>query len=263
MRFKFSYIQFQVKLKTTRLTKCMERTMGKTAAKSNHRYERKFIYEHGTPEDLIETEVLSNSFCFREIFQRRTVNNIYYDDHSMNFYHQNVSGDEHRDKYRLRWYGEVFENIHNPVFEIKKKYGAVGDKLSFALSGYRYNLQEKSLTETQEKLHQDILENHTPELALKLSNLTPSLYNSYERRYFLSDCEKYRITIDYNMVFYNPHFSNYHTTKTQLSDVVLELKYKVSDDKESRKLTQTLSSRLSKNSKYVRGIDLIHHQQSS
>ncbi|MFT5890350.1 MAG: SPX domain protein involved in polyphosphate accumulation [Dokdonia sp.] len=241
----------------------MERNMEKAVVKNKHRYERKFIYEHSTPEDLIETVVLSNSFCFREIFHRRTVNNIYYDDQSMSFYHQNVSGDERRDKYRLRWYGDAFENIDNPILEIKKKYGTVGDKLSFALSGYTYNLQGQSLAKVQEKIHQDILENHTPELALKMSNLTPSLYNSYERRYFLSDCEKYRITIDYNMAFYNPHFSDYQMTKAQLSDVVLELKYMVSDDKESRKLTQALTARLSKNSKYVRGIDLVHHQQSS
>jgi hypothetical protein len=65
------------------------------------------------------------------------------------------------------------------------------------------------------------------------------------------------------MAFYNPHFREYQMTKAQLSDVVLELKYNVSDDKESRKLTQALTARLSKNSKYVRGVDLIHHQQSS
>lgn len=241
----------------------MGRNMEKAVAKNNHRYERKFLYEGITPEDLIETVVLTNSFCFREIFHRRTVNNIYYDDQSMSFYHQNVSGDEKRDKYRLRWYGDAFENIENPVLEIKKKYGAVGDKLSFALSGYMYHLNDQPLAEMQDIIRQDILKNHARELGLKLSNLTPSLYNSYERRYFLSDCENYRITIDYNMAFYNPHFSEYTMTKTQLPDVVLELKYKVSDDKESRKLTQTLSARLSKNSKYVRGIDLIHHQQSS
>lgn len=248
----------------------MERNMEKAVAKTHHtsvsnnyRYERKFIYQNSTPEDLIETVVLTNSFCFREIFHRRTVNNIYYDDQAMSFYHQNVSGDELRDKYRLRWYGDAFENIDNPVLEIKKKHGAVGDKLSFALSGFMHNLQQNSLTETQEKVYQEILDKHTPELALKMSRLTPSLYNSYERRYFLSDCDTYRITIDYNMAFYNPHFSDYTISKAQLSDIVLELKYNVSDDKESRKLTQALGARLSKNSKYVRGVDLIHHQQSS
>ena len=236
--------------------------MGKAVAK-NLRYERKFIYETGTPEDLIHTVVLSNSFCFREIFHRRTVNNIYYDDASMSFYHQNVSGDEIRDKYRLRWYGDAFEIIKNPVLEIKKKYGAVGDKLSFALSENTFNLKEDSTKEIQQKITKAIQEAHPKELALKLGSLTPSLYNSYERRYFLSDCKRYRITIDYNMTFYNPHFTNYEVSKAQLSDVVLELKYEVPHDKESRQLTQQLTSRLSKNSKYVRGVHLIHHQQNN
>ncbi|GGG22856.1 VTC domain-containing protein [Dokdonia pacifica] len=236
--------------------------MGKVAAK-NLRYERKFIYETGTPEDLIHTVVLSNSFCFREIFHRRTVNNIYYDDASMSFYHQNVSGDEIRDKYRLRWYGDAFEIIENPVLEIKKKYGAVGDKLSFALSENTFNLKEDSTKEIQQKITKAIQEAHPQELALKLGSLTPSLYNSYERRYFLSNCKRYRITIDYNMTFYNPHFTNYEVSKAQLSDVVLELKYEVPHDKESRQLTQQLTSRLSKNSKYVRGVHLIHHQQNN
>lgn len=230
---------------------------------NTQRYERKFIYKNLAPEDLIDIEVLSNSFCFSEVFTRRTVNNIYYDDQAMSFYHQNVSGDQERAKYRLRWYGDTFENIDKPVLEIKKKNGTVGTKLSFALRDSNYNLREQSSLETQEKVYEDIQEKHIPELAFKLSNLTPSLYNSYERRYFLSDCNKYRITVDYNMVFYNPSFSDYRVSKVQLPDIVLELKYKVGDDKESRKLTQQLSSRLTKNSKYVRGIDLVHHQANS
>ena len=244
--------------------------MGKVAAKNhshittnNLRFERKFVYETGTPEDIIQTAILSNSFCFREIFHRRTVNNIYYDDQAMSFYHQNVSGDERRDKYRLRWYGDAFDHIENPVLEIKKKYGTVGDKLSFALSEKTYSLSKNSIPEVQQKVLSDLQEAHTPELSAKLSNLNPSLCNSYERRYFLSDCGNYRITIDYNMTFYNPHFPNYRITKAQLPDIILELKYKVPFDKESRQLTQQLKTRLSKNSKYVRGVNLIHHQQNN
>ena len=230
---------------------------------NNLRFERKFVYESGTPEDIISTVILSNSFCFREIFHRRTVNNIYYDDQVMSFYHQNVSGDEHRDKYRLRWYGDAFETIQNPVLEIKKKYGTVGDKLSFALSEKTFNLHTQSSQEIDQKIVDTIKETHTLELALKLSNLQPSLYNSYERRYFLSACGNFRITIDYNMAFYNPHFPNYEMTKAQLPDIILELKYKVPYDNESRLLTQQFKTRLSKNSKYVRGINLIHNQQNN
>ncbi len=243
--------------------KNMEKAVASTEAITNKnlRYERKFIFQGIEPQDLIETVVLSNSFCFREIFHRRTVNNIYYDDPSMSFYHQNVSGDELRDKYRLRWYGDAFEEIKNPVLEIKKKYGTVGDKLSFPLNVFDCNLKTSSLENTQQKIANAIKKQHPPILLSKLNSLSPSLYNSYERRYFLSDCEQYRITIDYNMAFYNPNFKNYEASKTTMSDLVLELKYKVKHDTGSRRLTQQFTSRLSKNSKYVRGIDAINHHQ--
>lgn len=228
----------------------------------NLRYERKFIYEHITPDDLIETEVLVNSFCFREIFHRRSVNNIYFDDPDMSFYRQNVAGDEKRDKYRLRWYGDAFAEIKDPIVEIKKKQGAVGDKLSFKLKGLQHQLDTHPLGQTEQVILEAIEQSNNPELALNMRLLSPSLFNSYERRYFLSDCEKFRITIDYNMTFYNPQFETYEDSKTQLPDVVLELKYKVEDDREARRLTQELTARLSKNSKYVRGVDLVNHLQA-
>ncbi len=240
----------------------MERNMGKAVNKvrtPNLRFERKFVYANALPEDIINTEVFTNSFCFREIFHRRTVNNCYFDDQAMSFYHQNVAGDDKRDKYRLRWYGDDFTKIKKPVLEIKKKHGAVGDKLSFALNHLENELSTSSnlLNKTKSAIEQI----QEAELANNMHALKPSLYNSYERRYFLSHCERFRITIDYNMKFYNPDSSPYSKGEITLSDVVLELKYDVSNDKVARKLSQALSARLSKHSKYVRGVDRIHFQQ--
>ena len=229
----------------------------------NLRFERKFIYENTTAEDVIETEVLVNSFCFREIFYRRTVNNIYYDDQAMSFYHQNVAGDEHRDKYRLRWYGDSFDKIQNPTVEIKKKMGVVGDKYSFKLQDFTHCLDSSTIAEAETVILGAIARTQTPELVLKMSQLVPALFNSYERRYFLSDCDKFRITIDYHMRFSNPNFKDYKASAVALSDIVLELKYTVEDDKEARQLTQELRARLSKNSKYVRGVNLINHYKET
>lgn len=247
----------------------MEKSTGRAAAKEtseifqNLRYERKFIYEHLQPTDLINTEVLTSSFCFREIFHRRSVNNIYYDDQAMSFYHQNVAGDEHRDKYRLRWYGDNFNKIESPTLEIKKKMGAVGDKLSFKLPSINLNLSKGPLAGLREALKTAVNNTNSSELSFKMSLLSPSLFNSYERRYFLSNCEKFRITIDYNMSFYSPETVNYPASHRAISDTVLELKYKVEDDKEARDLTQSFSARLSKNSKYVRGVNLINNHKET
>ena len=72
------------------------------------RFERKFIFEEMPLDDIINNVVLCNPYCFKEIFHRRSVNNIYFDDQNMSFYRQNVAGDANREKYRLRWYGDDF-----------------------------------------------------------------------------------------------------------------------------------------------------------
>lgn len=238
----------------------MEKVVSKTRTQ-NLRYERKFVYPNSYPEDLIATEILTNSFCFGEIYHRRTVNNCYFDDQAMSFYHQNVAGDDKRNKYRLRWYGDAFNSIERPVLEIKKKHGAVGDKLSFALSEIKIDLNNHTASSLLTQTRKAIEKEDKIALSNNMEALQAALYNSYERRYFLSHCERFRITIDYNMKFYNPSSTPFEISEASTTDVVLELKYDVLNDSVARQLSQELSARLSKHSKYVRGIDRIHFLQ--
>lgn len=239
----------------------MVKVVNKTTEKSlgeNLRYERKFIYENTYLEDLIE-EVLANSYCFKEVFHRRTINNIYYDDGNFSYFHQNVSGDGKREKCRIRWYGDEFERIENPTFEIKKKFGEVGDKISYKLRDYKTTLNSIDAI----KVNPLVFENESAinrSVISKFQQLTPALYNTYERRYFLSFCKRFRITLDYNMNFYNPTHKNYIASHKGIvqDEIVLELKYDMEHDKESRNLTQQLKTRLSKNSKYVRGVEMVY-----
>lgn len=242
------------------MARSMEKAVNstETTPQNTLRYERKFIYTYALPEDIINAEVLSNSFCFREIYHRRTVNNCYFDDQNSSFYHQNVAGDTLRKKYRLRWYGDHFERINSPTLEIKRKNGVVGDKLSFKLNTLDLDLSDTTGEELFMAVQAGVQkEELSQELSLHLNHLSPSLYNSYERRYFLSACQRFRITIDYNMKFYDPNIGPLIGTGHQLRDVILELKYAVQDDADCRNLTQEFRARLSKNSKYVRGLDAI------
>ncbi len=228
----------------------------KTVPGSNFRYERKFIFISEYLDDLVELLYL-NSFCFTEIYERRQVNNVYFDDNNLNYYKQNVSGVGEREKYRLRWYGDIFSEISNPTVEIKKKFGEVGDKLSYKTSDFKYNLDTGNAWELQQ-LVIDALSDEQ-ELINNLIVLNPTLYNSYERRYFLSACEKFRVTLDYHQRFYNPGVDSYQESIKSIDKriVVLELKYDVVNDFEARKISQQFSSRVSRNSKYVQGVDLI------
>ena len=223
---------------------------------ANYRYERKFIFTFDYLEDLVQLLYL-NSFCFSEIYERRQVNNVYFDDSNFNFYKQNVSGVGHREKYRLRWYGDIFTQIQNPTLEIKQKFGEVGDKLSYKTKDFNYNLKTGNARDFQ-LLAMDRLKDEQ----LLVNNLTllhPTLFNCYERRYFLSACGKFRITLDYNQRFYHPELDNFSASARSIAKrvVVLELKYAMEDDFLARSISQQFSARVSRNSKYVQGIDLI------
>ncbi|WP_422082729.1 polyphosphate polymerase domain-containing protein [Ulvibacterium sp.] len=223
----------------------------------NLRFERKFIYKNVDLENVIQT-VFINSFCFKEVFVRRKVNNIYFDDHNYSCYKQNVSGVGKREKFRLRWYGDDFNKIKDPVFEIKVKYGEVGDKISYKMEGFQASLNELSREEIYRVISENIKKPKST-LRARYGQLQPTLYNSYERKYYLSFCGKFRITLDYNQEFFDPDSANFRISRQNIDEreIVLELKYNIEYDDEARQITQELNSRLTKNSKYVNGVERI------
>ena len=240
----------------------MAMSMGKAANEpvrgSNIRFERKFLFQNFHVQDIIQS-VYRNSYCFQEIFHQRQVNNIYFDDSNYNFYKQNVEGVADRKKLRLRWYGHDTFRIEDPTIEIKKKMGEAGDKDSFPLSGISFDLAKHSPDAVHELLLKSTAKNPAVHHALQI--LHPTLINTYERRYFLSFCGSYRITVDFNQAFYNPNYTILENSKRQINDSVLELKYAVGADNEARQVSQQIKARLSKNSKYVNGINLLYHSE--
>ena len=224
--------------------------------KGNLRFERKFVFPNSNHEDIVQ-RVYQHSFGFKEVHHQRKINNVYFDDSNYNFYKQNVEGVANRIKLRLRWYGIDTSMIKNPTIEIKKKLGEVGDKESFKLRDTSLSLDEMSISE----LHSFILQNSefNPALNHLLKVLHPTLLNTYERRYFLSFCGRFRITVDFNQTFYNPNYNSFETSKLSLLDTVVELKYALGDDADAREVSQQIGTRLSKNSKYVNGVNLLYH----
>ncbi len=234
----------------------MEKVVNKPIQNSNIRFERKFLFQNCHVQDIIQS-VYRNSYGFQEIFHLRKVNNIYFDDSNYNFYKQNVEGVADRKKLRLRWYGQDTLLIEDPTIEIKKKMGEAGDKDSFRLRGISFDLA----VQTPSDVHQLLLSPTQKYLAVHeaLKKLHPTLINTYERRYFLSFCGRYRITVDFNQAFYNPNYTVLANSQRKINDIVLELKYAVADDNEARQVSQQIKTRLSKNSKYVNGINLLYH----
>ncbi len=241
----------------------MEKVVNKIQKKSaligaNYRYERKFITNYNHIEDLVQ-KLYSHSFNFSEVFFKRRVNNVYYDDNKLDFYKQNVSGVGKREKFRLRWYGNDFSSINDPVFEVKLKFGQVGDKVSYKIKNFNLDLSIISMHDFYTIISDKVKDSNIL-IQSKFFQLYPTLYNSYDRRYFLSACEKFRITLDYNQHFYNPNYKNFQLSKYKIDidEIIVELKYQTQFDEEARDVSQEFNFRLSKNSKYVRGIELIY-----
>ncbi|MFT4801982.1 MAG: SPX domain protein involved in polyphosphate accumulation [Flavobacteriaceae bacterium] len=224
-------------------------------AKNNYRYERKFTVPTSFSVDTIVQFIKRNKSLFREVFYQRKVNNIYFDTAGYNDYLDNVLGVSDRKKIRIRWYGDTFGEIVKPVLEIKIKKGIVGDKWSYKLKPFKLdnNFTNKDIQEVfkSSDLPLPILES--------VKMVTPTLLNSYNRKYYLSADNKYRVTVDFDLLYHkiDTRFNNFNLKPVSDENKIIELKYGLNDDTNANAISTQFPFRLNKNSKYVNGVNTI------
>ena len=219
------------------------------------RFERKFVIP---PDSInyIEHIIKQNTAIFTETFYPRFVNNIYFDTQSFRFFNENIDGVSARKKIRIRWYGDLDGEVQNPILEFKQKSGLLGIKRYYPLHGFKLgeifkpgffsNLFGKSSLELFDK---DLL-----------LSLTPTLINRYYRKYFQSVDQKFRITLDSDLEYF-PVSSPNHFQERLLRNpfyMIMELKYDKTYQTEASDVTQQFLFRVSKNSKYVRGVSMLY-----
>lgn len=225
--------------------------MNQAGRHSEFRFERKFLTTQMDSHQL-ETVVLNNPGCFREIFEARQVNNLYFDTPDLRFFEDNVSGRSDRIKVRIRWYGSDQREIHNPVLEFKIKEGLVGRKSSYDLPDFRLPNKVES------HFFIDLFRksNIPPSVIETLLQLEPVLINGYSRKYFQSFDRNYRFTIDQKMKFfdYRSLVNGRALGLEDYSGCVLELKYNREFDSDAGNIIGSLPIRITKSSKYVSGL---------
>lgn len=229
--------------------------MIKNSESNNLRYERKFFISELSKYE-IETIVKLHPAMFDEIYYERNVNNIYFDSFDMANFFDNVDGLSQRVKFRIRWYGELLGSIEKPVLEVKIKQGQLGGKLHYPLDSF---CLDENLT--NDKMREIISVANIPtELKYILLSLNYTLLNRYTRKYYQSKDKKYRITIDSNMKYVQlSHLYNtYLNELVDYSNNILELKYDKEDDEGARIITGHFLFRMTKSSKYVTGIEMLH-----
>ncbi|MFK8056222.1 MAG: VTC domain-containing protein [Saprospiraceae bacterium] len=208
-----------------------------------YRYELKFAI------DLLEAEAITaNILChpasFSKAFPDRQINNIYLDTLDFDCFHQNVEGHPSRSKMRLRWYGQSDTPTQKSTLEIKHKQAELGWKENFPMDANGIDSKADLMEAVQAT---------RPSMSL----LAPTLHNSYQRAYYLSSDEKFRVTIDTEQQFRMP-FQRNQPLEMSTYPVILELKYAAEDAEFAREITDYFKFRQTKNSKYVTGIEALY-----
>lgn len=210
------------------------------------RFERKYKISH-LSKFAVEQAVRLHPAGFRKIFPNRQVNNIYFDTPDYQTCRHNIEGNNQRKKFRLRWYGANLQAINNPRFEVKIKHNELGRKEIMDFP----NQQLKALpqiTQLVSKLPIDNFPHH-------LLQLIPTLLNTYQRSYFGTSDGKFRITVDWDLLFYPPlHLGAFQQQPFVEKQVILELKYEEEQDTLAETIFQYLPFRQTKSSKYVKGV---------
>ena len=223
--------------------------------KKTFRYERKFFVDQINSRDVISMIKMHPSM-FKELYPPRYINNIYMDDPLMSSYHDNVDGLTYRRKLRIRWYHDLFGKIKNPILEFKLKNGIVGAKASYPFPPFSIekNFSEKYFLEIGRKSDLPM------EVKTRFLDREIVLLNRYFRWYFATPDKRFRVTIDTDLSFYHFHkFNNSFRYKHKdLNSTVVELKYQTPDDMEGNRISSIFPFRMTRNSKYVNGIEKVY-----
>ena len=210
------------------------------------RYERKYDFPSGY-ENLIKCFLISKRF--KEIYELRRVNSLYYDDYGYSLYYESVNGISDRAKLRARFY-----NYGNGSFNFERKIKI--DDLN------------------TKKIEKNFIQNLIPVVGLNFNkNLKlpskvgqiyfPKVFVSYLRRYFLSPDKKVRITIDQKIDCHKVKVINNLISignKKQIQHGILEIKYSQKDNLNQNltdELTNTFNFTLCRSSKYCQSIELL------
>ena len=218
---------------------------------SDLRIERK-LYIVDRLSAHLERFLRLSTAAFRECYPERQVNNIYFDTKLKKSFWENVEGQQYKAKMRVRWYGPLSQRNAKAQLEEKKKLGRAGMKTTTLLYPFEFGVANWSENITNSLSCSDLSEAQRSSLLLR----EPTLINHYFRRYFVSLSGKIRITVDRDLCFLSPETGTRNTLwpRTNKKHRVLEIKYAIEDEAESKAVFEQLPYRPVRHSKYVTGV---------
>ncbi len=219
------------------------------------RYERKFLVDQLDVQQ-VRAMIKLHPSMFYEPYPPRYVNNLYLDTQGMENYFDNVSGVGERRKVRIRWYGDLFQDIERPMLEFKIRSGLVGTKRTYPIASFTLD-DRFCYRYFQEFLRQADLPGRVRQT---MRGLNVVLCNRYYRWYFATKDQRFRVTVDAEMAFYQVKRANNHFVHKHIdhNHVVVEVKYGKLLDVQAERVSGFFPFSVTKNSKYVTGIKWVY-----
>lgn len=222
-----------------------------TESLEQYRYEVKFVCPHEA-RDRFDLWLRYAPESFSRSYQDRVVNNVYFDTLGLRDFADNVIGLPARLKTRLRWYGDTAAP-RSMVLEYKIKSGRINRKHSVPLPGL-------DLAKTTWRELADLLSAHAEHRFCAVASYfkNPVLRNRYRRQYYVTRGHRVRMTVDADLTYYDAAASPMVVgvgMGLKTTSQVIEFKGTVERAHDLERLLRRIPLRLSRNSKYVMGVD--------
>lgn len=201
-------------------------------------------------QNQILKDILKSSLLFRETYQPRTVNSIYFDTFYLSSFEESISGNQMRQKHRIRWYENSSEK--SPItYEIKHKNSYLSWK-HLRKTKHHINIEATSWDDLFVKRIK-FKELEFPSLL----NLEPVSLVTYKRSYFESWDGRIRITLDSKISFRNQRLlgrPNFDIFSYHRKSLIMEMKFAEEDFDLVKNLQRTVRIKPQRFSKYCESI---------
>ena len=201
-------------------------------------------------------ELLSGS-CKRIIYNKPVsiVRSIYFDDWQNRLLYANIDGVGNRKKIRIRWYDQKYP-LNDFFFEIKWRKNYITGKHRFQIKSPE-KLAQISYKNIVKKILNVLPEDHYAMLDL---HSEPIVVVEYKREHFISPDENLRLTLDYDLVFYDQTGKEYPDLEFGVSKnnfVVIEGKGSPDIVSNIKDFLYPFKPRATRCSKYAYGCDSV------
>lgn len=207
--------------------------------------------------DSVYTWLHSSCEGMNKHYPNRFINNIYFDWFDLQDASDNLIGLGHREKLRLRWYGEVLGDSQKQL-ERKIRRDRLGTKTILPVGAF--TVENLSRSQLNEALIRHASDAQPLQLDLRLRN--PVVRNRYLREYYQSRSAKVRLTIDQQQAFYSTDREGdvLCANRIDYPVFVIEIKYAEEDLPEVRSIMNGFPLRPVRHSKYLAGLARVIEQ---